>query len=215
MGHLSRSAAALGVVVLLVVGSGTYALASSSGGTITVCVSRHGGALYKAKKCAKRDKRLSWDQVGRVGRKGATGAAGAPGPAGSQGPAGPSTATLPSGQTLRGWFNFDTVAAAADQINGGSISFALHLANAPTVQLIPASGPTTTQCAGSVASPTAAPGFLCVYENPLTNVSSFFVCSAATCSSTPTSDPFGSEIFVHATAAGRFFVDGTWAVTAP
>jgi hypothetical protein len=209
MGHLSRSAAALGVAVLLLVGSGTYALASSSGGTITVCVSRHSGALYKAKKCAKRDRRLSWDQVGPVGPKGA------PGAAGSQGPAGPTTATLPSGQTLRGWFNFDTVAGAADQINGGNISFALHLANAPTVQVIPASGPTTTQCAGSVASPTAAPGFLCVYENPSSNVSGFFLCSAATCSSTPTSDPFGSEIFVHATAAGRFFVDGTWAVTAP
>jgi hypothetical protein len=107
------------------------------------------------------------------------------------------------------------VAASANQVNGGSIAFGFVLAQTPTVQIIPVAGPTTAQCAGSVANPTAAAGFLCVYELSLENVSHFNLCSSSTCSSTtPTADPFGTEVFINATAAGRFFVDGTWAVTA-
>ncbi len=211
MGHLSKPVAALGVAALLLAGSGAYAVASSSDGTIAACVRSHGGTLYQAKKCARHDKRISWNKTGPRGDTGPRGPQGVPG---TQGPAGPTTTTLPSGQSLRGWFNFDTVAGAVDQINGGSISFSLHLATAPTVMVIPAGGPTTVQCPGSVANPTAAAGFMCVYESTIQNVSGFFICSAATCLSTPTADPFGAEVFVHATAAGRFFVDGTWAVTA-
>ncbi len=119
MRSLSKSAAALGVAALLLAGGGAYALASSTGGTISVCVKHNGGALYEAKKCAKHDQRLSWNKqgpVGATGRTGATGATGLQGPKGDTGPQGPGAvsfattlpnptafgaiATLPNGMLL-------------------------------------------------------------------------------------------------------------------
>jgi len=81
------SAAIVGVIALAA-GGGGYALASGAG-TITVCVRHNGGGLYKASKCAKRDKRLSWNQVGPRGSTGAPGAPGARGSAGQNGATGP------------------------------------------------------------------------------------------------------------------------------
>src|SRR5579884_2106384 len=98
MRGLSRSAVALGVVGLVLAGGAAYALASSLGGTITVCVSHRGGTLYKAGSCKKGDKSLSWSQqgprgaqgpAGAAGAKGATGATGATGPTGARGATGP------------------------------------------------------------------------------------------------------------------------------
>ena len=73
-------------MALLVAGGGAYALASSGGGTITVCVSHKGGALYRAKKCAKHDKQLSWNKQGPQGATGPRGLQGAPGTPGTPGP---------------------------------------------------------------------------------------------------------------------------------
>jgi hypothetical protein len=89
--RFAKSAPALAVAVLLLVGGGAYALAASGGGTITVCVKHKGGALYKAKKCAKHDSKLSW---GKQGPKGATGVAGATGAAGTTGAQGPGGSIL-------------------------------------------------------------------------------------------------------------------------
>ena len=52
---------------------------------ISVCVHRNGGALYKAKKCAKHDSKLTWNTVGPSGTRGLTGAAGGPGTSGFAG----------------------------------------------------------------------------------------------------------------------------------
>jgi hypothetical protein len=59
LAHLSKVAIAVGLAALLVVGGGAYALASSTSATVTACVSHKGGTLYTAKRCAKRDRRLS------------------------------------------------------------------------------------------------------------------------------------------------------------
>jgi hypothetical protein len=84
-----RVAVALSAAALFcAIGGGAYAAASSSK-TVTVCVKHSGGELYQAKKCAKRDKKLSWNEKGVAGAVGATGAAGAPGAAGTPGAAGP------------------------------------------------------------------------------------------------------------------------------
>ena len=85
MGRFSKSVLALGAVAVLIVGGSAYALAASRGGTITVCVTHHGGALYRAKKCAKHDRKLTWNKQGRPG---ATGAQGSQGLQGAQGPQG-------------------------------------------------------------------------------------------------------------------------------
>lgn len=89
MRGLSKSAAMLGVAVLLLAGGAAYALASSTPSTITVCVKHTGGALYQAKKCAKHDSRLSWNKQGPAGARGVTGAIGATGPQGPKGDTGP------------------------------------------------------------------------------------------------------------------------------
>jgi hypothetical protein len=47
-----------------------------------VCVNHKGGSLYRAKKCAKADRKLSWEKQGPPGP---TGEAGAQGPRGIQG----------------------------------------------------------------------------------------------------------------------------------
>jgi hypothetical protein len=67
MGRLSKSGAALGAAVLMILGGGAYALGSSSAGTMTVCVSHKGGALYKAKRCAKHDQKLRLNEQGARG----------------------------------------------------------------------------------------------------------------------------------------------------
>ncbi|HEY1853290.1 MAG TPA: hypothetical protein VGG40_01770 [Solirubrobacterales bacterium] len=82
MRRFSKLVVGLGAAALLVAAVGAYALASSSGDTITVCVNRKGGALYKAKKCAKTDRKLTWNTQGP---QGAAGQPGPPGPRGEQG----------------------------------------------------------------------------------------------------------------------------------
>ena len=64
MGRLSRFGLVLGAAGLLIVGGSAYALGSSGGGRITVCVRHNGGALYKARKCAKHDTKLTWNKQG-------------------------------------------------------------------------------------------------------------------------------------------------------
>ena len=88
------SAALVGVVVLLAAGGG-YAVASSSSKKITACVHKHGGGLYTGK-CAKHDKKLTWNTTGPAGPEGATGA---PGPTGATGATGAPGATGPTGPT--------------------------------------------------------------------------------------------------------------------
>jgi hypothetical protein len=95
--RVSRSVTLLTVATLLIAGGAGYALASATTVKITVCVKREGGTLYKAAKCAKHDKRLSWSQQGPPG---ATGAHGEQGPPGPQGPKGDTGEQGPSGSIL-------------------------------------------------------------------------------------------------------------------
>ena len=121
MGRLSKAAVAVVAIALLIAGGGIYALASSGGGTITVCVSHKGGTLYKAHKCAKHDKNLTWSKRGPAGSQGAQGPKGAPGPKGDTGGPGPTASAYAQDQNT---FNFvksstDTVAVQLTA-NGGS-----------------------------------------------------------------------------------------------
>jgi hypothetical protein len=75
-------------VVALAVAGGVAEASGSGGGTVTVCVKHDGGGLYKAKKCAAKDKKLSWAKQGPAGPRGATGAAGPKGATGAKGAAG-------------------------------------------------------------------------------------------------------------------------------
>jgi hypothetical protein len=110
--------------------------------------------------------------------------------------------------------NVDAVATAAAQYGGEGISFGFSLASAPTIEIVPIGGPGTANRPGSLASPTAAPGYLCIYQKSENNVSNFEICPHAGLYN-QTADPFGGEVVVGSAGAGRFYEDGTWAATAP
>jgi Collagen triple helix repeat (20 copies) len=74
------SAAATGILVLLLAGGG-YAIAAS-GSSIRACANKRSGALRLANRCKKSERGLSWNA------NGPTGAAGSRGPQGPQGPQG-------------------------------------------------------------------------------------------------------------------------------
>jgi hypothetical protein len=80
-------AALVGVITLLIAGGG-YALASGSH-SITVCVKKNGGTVYKARQCDKHDAKLTLQNAGKKGPTGPAGQTGPTGPAGQTGPAGP------------------------------------------------------------------------------------------------------------------------------
>jgi hypothetical protein len=92
-----RVAVGLSAVALIcAVGGGAYA-ASKTAGKITVCVSHAGGGLYQAKKCAKRDKSLTWNKTGIQGLQGPQGPQGLPGPGAKL-----ISASAPAGTTTTG-----------------------------------------------------------------------------------------------------------------
>ena len=59
-------AIALGILALVVAGAGGAYAANSGGGTITACVHKTGGGLYRARHCARHDGKLSWNADPRV-----------------------------------------------------------------------------------------------------------------------------------------------------
>jgi len=131
--------------------------------------------------------------------------------------------TLPSGRTLRGVFG---LYGHGEENNGlesasGDVSFNPPLASAPSVKVVQfgtASSP--PQCAGTAASPQAAPGWLCVYENRAQNQRPGFYPSVSAPGSfnSPTASRFGASLIVQGQASGTdwFYVsEGTWAVKAP
>lgn len=202
---------AAATLALLVAGGAAYAL-SSGGGRITVCVRHHGGALYRAHRCASHDTKVTWNARGprgMNGKQGLQGLQGLQGPTGSTGPSGPITGTLPSGVTLRGWF---ALSSPATTLALQPISFGLQTASPPTVHVIPNGGPVPAGCRGTAANPGADPGNLCIFvalavnasvseEDPMTGVGD----QATT---------FGGVILMGATnPAISFSTYGTWAVT--
>jgi hypothetical protein len=70
----------LGVLAVVIALCGTTfavtyaATADKAAKKITVCVKKSGGTLYSAKKCARGDKKLSWNKAGVAGPAGADGA---------------------------------------------------------------------------------------------------------------------------------------------
>lgn len=105
---------------------------------------------------------------GATGATGATGAAGAPGAAGSPWTAG---GTLPEGATETGVYSFHGLAENVQ--TGVSLSFNIPLAAKLDDNNIIYGPPGTdpVNCPGTVEKPTAASGFLCIYEAFIENAS--------------------------------------------
>jgi hypothetical protein len=88
------------------------------------------------------------------------------------------------------------------------------LAAPPVVHYVPLNAAVPPACPGTAESPEAQPGHLCVYESQQQN-------AELSCAFNPVTDLCqaasrqGFGVFTDAVAAGKFWVQGSWAVTAP
>jgi hypothetical protein len=178
-------------------------------------VHHKGGALYIARKCARHDARITWGVAGKVGAQGQPGAMGLHGPAGQpgaqgiQGPPGPFPATLPSGMTLTG--DYRTTSASGNFVSDTQ-SFAFAVASKPSVHFVGIGATPPAQCSGTVSSPEAAPGNLCVYAAlGSTSATAVEIINPET-NFTPDASP---RRFSVAMTPSDSFSAGSWAVTAP
>ena len=225
------------LALFLALGGGAYAAVSGipgRDGVIHGCYQKRMGTLRvvpAGRKCKKGSEvALSWNQKGVRGSTGPSGLPGAPGGQGatggqgSTGPAGPLLNTLPSGRTLYGTYaitgNFQS---GANDRASSPVSFPIPLSAAPAESVVvPFGGPNpdATSCPGSAASPSAAPGKLCVYEGQLANAVGTEVCKVSVSDlcgpgTSGTADRFGASVTTFANAPGVFSSWGTWAVTGP
>ena len=103
---------------------------------------------------------------------------------------------------------------------GSSISFPLELSSAPKWVEIPfgVTNPDPAHCPGTAESPSAAPGYLCIYDrivgNDFSSDGNRLQVSDIN-GDGGTVSPFGARITARATSNGEVEVEGSWAVTAP
>lgn len=155
--------------------------------------------------------------AGTTGAKGDTGAAGATGAKGDTGATGFSgfTATLPSGETETGTWAIYANAAGVETLVS-VISFPIPLAASIEQAGFHITLGGTTECPGSVGSPEAASGQVCVYVNMPPGLENLGVVGvkdfegAGNAVGRP-----GLLLLFESEAAGHVQVEGTWAVTAP
>jgi hypothetical protein len=176
------------------------------------------GAVTPAKLSVKAKATLTGPQgpIGPRGPKGDRGARGERGEKGDRGQKGergepgPLLESLPSGKTERGAYGFVSTrfeGSGIVYIPGTEVSYPTPLSFEPTIRVIGEGAAATAQCPGSVESPAAAPGFLCVYaerEEAATRVSA-----------TPGKGHFGFLVFFETSQGESYENFGTWAVTAP
>jgi hypothetical protein len=126
---------------------------------------------------------------------------------------------LKAGQTLRGVFDVGGIkgtAKGSPSTARGAITLQQPLTNTPAVTVVAKGGPYPTQCQGpgmGEASPTAAPGYLCIYLTTTIGL------SAGTPLTTEVPSRLGIGLVVNADPEGEpeaeLVAAGVWAVTAP
>jgi hypothetical protein len=151
--------------------------------------------------------------AGAKGETGLKGEKGEPGSKGEPGEPGPLVTTLPSGKTLRGSFAVSEEATATSQVARADVSFPFPLAASPTAHVITVGGTPTTECPGSVESPQAEAGNLCIYAVQEVNLSKGIEVSDPTSGGSGASE-FGWYARIEAATASGARAIGTWAVTA-
>jgi hypothetical protein len=160
---------------------------------------------------------------GLRGEKGDKGDVGKTGQTGETGQAGPFTATLPSGKSLVGDWAVETL----QEYGAADISFGFPLAQALSpsdVHFINEGATPPSGCSGSVLSPGAAPGNLCVFVG---GAEAFDFATSCVFEPSANDSCFpggvglefgktGAVVFAHSENPGELMgAYGTWVVTAP
>jgi hypothetical protein len=189
--------------VSLAMFGGITAATAAGHASIKACANKKTGALRLAKACHHNEKRVTWAAQGARGEKGA------------RGPAGPTTDIAPSGVTQRGVFNLQGYGTPDSDV-GTDISFPLTLRTAPLVDEL--DDATDAHCGGTSLTPTAAPGYLCLYignEGGVTAGAGQGVMEVQAADRSEGSSSFGAMLTALIKTTGQAYVEGTWAVTAP
>jgi hypothetical protein len=155
---------------------------------------------------------------GFQGVQGDPGATGATGPKGDKGaPGSPWTlgdGAVPSGKTFRGVFGPGGTAADADSVAQETVSFGFFVPAFPTVHYIGLGETPPAECPGTKTQPEVQPGHLCVYASQAGNASTVCVFNPVTDNCGEASGR-GFGVGITSAAAGDFWLQGSWAVTAP
>jgi hypothetical protein len=155
---------------------------------------------------------------GVQGDPGVSGATGPTGPKGDKGaPGSPWTlgdGAVPSGKTLRGVFGPGGTGANTDSVAQETVSFGFFVPAFPTVHYIDVGDTPPAECPGTKTQPEAQPGHLCVYASQVGNVSTVCVFNPVT-DSCGQASVRGFGVGITSAAAGDFWLQGSWAVTAP
>lgn len=122
---------------------------------------------------------------------------------------------LPSGRTIRGNYTIYTnTRPSSNGLADESISFGYRLTSAPTLRIVKAGTTAPSECPGTVDSPEAAPGHLCVYESNSGNLATNRTYPASLNVTRTGANLFAYSAFNGSTSADMsFWTYGTWAVT--
>jgi hypothetical protein len=128
-----------------------------------------------------------------------------------------SAAGSPRPLTIRGVYSTNGTpisATPSSTLTRDSISFGRNLPFTPQARVVGSGAGTVPECSGTAQAPTAAPGFLCVYERFFSSrVIPITVHNSS--GNTNTADPSGAIVLVFNSGGAVFGSSGTWAVTVP
>jgi hypothetical protein len=114
--------------------------------------------------------------------------------------------------TVRGSYFISGTASAGGELHADAVSFGFNFSVAPAVEVVAQGDPATANCPGTVAAPKAAPGFVCFYEELVTN-NTGMVTLDPDVTGFNTSGTFGLTALVGSGAAGSVINSGSWAAT--
>jgi hypothetical protein len=152
---------------------------------------------------------------GLQGAPGPEGAQGKKGPGGKTGEPGPLVSTLPSGKTLTGAFQAESIAPQGTVATAeATISFQFALASNPSAEVIALGGKASEHCPGTAEAPSAASGYLCLYAaNATGSIVTFNPSGGAGSAGKNGAVAYTQQECKAAACIAQLF--GTWAVTAP
>lgn len=140
------------------------------------------------------------------------------GPEGAPGKDALVTDQLPEGVTLRGTFALSLDLDVSDPLTPVYDSISFGFGATVQARYVDPLNP-VAECPGSAEFPSAAPGYLCVFEIYRHNLLMPFVCPSErpflgdVQSDCPAADRFGAIVGGHPAGPGRITFAGSWAVT--